>query len=638
MSLAARSRIRNFQIFCLRTSSLSRSPVERFFSLRPPHTDEASIGVLFNCFGRVAVCYMLLRVVDGTLPKGRVREREPVLSCRMCDWALSVSHPVGIDARRASRGATKRRRNTPRRSLKQRNFVCLNRFRGREPSRADRSGDHSSVRPSKASGSCPSCCAPSRSRATPNPPPSRCKPFPSCCRGATCWAPRRPAPARPRASRCRCCSAWRPSRRKSFSPALHPVRCLILTPTRELAIQVHESVKTYGKHIPLRSFVVYGGVNINPQIEELQARRRDPGRHARAPARPRGPEGRGPAAGADPRARRGRPHARHGLHPGHQAHHRPAAGGAADAALLGHVLRRDPQARRAVPEGSGDGRGRAPQRRRPSSSRSTRTSSTPNRKRELLAHLVKTNNWEQVLVFRKTKHGANRLASQLRADGINADAIHGNKSQNARIRALEDFKDGKVQRAGRHRHRRARPRHRGAAARRELRPAARARGLRAPHRPHRPRRRRRARRCRWSAREDRPLLAAIEKLIKRKIEVRAVEGFEAGRAPHAAASRARRRARQGAGAGARAAKAASSGQPRRAPRSASRSRATGARATPRKARAIRRHGLQQALRAVAAAATSHARPGAVAARQSATARPGAVPQARQPDPAERGRE
>ena len=66
------------------------------------------------------------------------------------------------------------------------------------------------------------------------------------------------------------------------------------------------------------------------------------------------------------------------------------------------------------------------------------------RKRELLSHLVKKNDWDQVLVFTKTKHGANRLASQLQRDGINADAIHGNKSQNARIRALEDFKEGKV--------------------------------------------------------------------------------------------------------------------------------------------------------------------------------------------------
>ena len=57
---------------------------------------------------------------------------------------------------------------------------------------------------------------------------------------------------------------------KSFSPALHPVRCLILTPTRELAIQVFESVKAYGKHIPLKPYVVYGGVNINPQIAEMR--------------------------------------------------------------------------------------------------------------------------------------------------------------------------------------------------------------------------------------------------------------------------------------------------------------------------------------------------------------------------------
>ena len=61
-----------------------------------------------------------------------------------------------------------------------------------------------------------------------------------------------------------------PMATKSFSPALHPVRCLILTPTRELAIQVQDSVKTYGKHVPLRSYVVYGGVNINPQIEALK--------------------------------------------------------------------------------------------------------------------------------------------------------------------------------------------------------------------------------------------------------------------------------------------------------------------------------------------------------------------------------
>ena len=67
------------------------------------------------------------------------------------------------------------------------------------------------------------------------------------------------------------------------------------------------------------------------------------------------------------------------------------------------------------------------------------------RKRELLSYLIGTQRWQQVLVFSRTKHGANRLAAQLITDGINAAAIHGNKSQGARTRALADFKSGKVQ-------------------------------------------------------------------------------------------------------------------------------------------------------------------------------------------------
>jgi ATP-dependent RNA helicase RhlE len=67
------------------------------------------------------------------------------------------------------------------------------------------------------------------------------------------------------------------------------------------------------------------------------------------------------------------------------------------------------------------------------------------RKRELLSHLIGAERWQQVLVFSRTKHGANRLAGQLISDGINAAAIHGNKSQGARTRALADFKSGKVQ-------------------------------------------------------------------------------------------------------------------------------------------------------------------------------------------------
>ena len=66
------------------------------------------------------------------------------------------------------------------------------------------------------------------------------------------------------------------------------------------------------------------------------------------------------------------------------------------------------------------------------------------RKRELLAHRIGAENWQQVLVFTRTKHGANRLSEQLGRDGITSAAIHGNKSQGARTKALADFKAGKV--------------------------------------------------------------------------------------------------------------------------------------------------------------------------------------------------
>jgi ATP-dependent RNA helicase RhlE len=67
-----------------------------------------------------------------------------------------------------------------------------------------------------------------------------------------------------------------------------------------------------------------------------------------------------------------------------------------------------------------------------------------NRKRELLSHLIGNGNWQQVLIFTRTKHGANRLTEQLQQDGITAAAIHGNKSQGARTKALEDFKRGAI--------------------------------------------------------------------------------------------------------------------------------------------------------------------------------------------------
>src|SRR5690606_540765 len=66
------------------------------------------------------------------------------------------------------------------------------------------------------------------------------------------------------------------------------------------------------------------------------------------------------------------------------------------------------------------------------------------RKRALLSHLISRGDWRQVLVFTRTKHGANRLAEQLNRDGLEAAAIHGNKSQSARTKALSDFKQGAI--------------------------------------------------------------------------------------------------------------------------------------------------------------------------------------------------
>jgi hypothetical protein len=110
------------------------------------------------------------------------------------------------------------------------------------------------------------------------------------------------------------------------------------------------------------------------------------------------------------------------------------------------------------------------------------------KKRELLSYLIQTRGLKQVLVFSGTRIGANRLAHQLRRDHIHADAIHGDKSQAEREAALADFKSGKTHVLVADRRRLARTRHRGTAAGDQLRRAALARGLCAPHRPHRARR------------------------------------------------------------------------------------------------------------------------------------------------------
>jgi ATP-dependent RNA helicase RhlE len=315
-----------------------------------------------------------------------------------------------------------------------------------------------------------------------------------------------------------------PMATKSFSPALHPVRCLILTPTRELAIQVADSVKTYGKHVPLRSFCVYGGVNINPQIEELKRGVEiliaTPGRLLDLVGQKAVNLGKVQILVLD------------------EADRMLDMGFIPDIKRIIALL---PKARQTLlfsATFSDEIRKLAQQFQNDPATIEVARRNEPialvtqyvhhveaNRKRELLSHLVKKNDWTQVLVFTKTKHGANRLASQLQKDRINADAIHGNKSQNARIRALEDFKAGKVKVL--------------------VATDIAARGLDIeelphvvnfdlPHVPedyvHRIGRTGRAgstgEALSLVCGEDRPLLSAIERLINKKIEVRTVEGFD----------------------------------------------------------------------------------------------------------------
>jgi len=229
----------------------------------------------------------------------------------------------------------------------------------------------------------------------------------------------------------------------SASPARHPVRALVLTPTRELAVQVAESFRDYGKHMPLRSTVVYGGVDMNAQIEQLRRGVEilvaTPGRlldHVQNKTVMFNQVSILVLDEADRMLDMGflpdikriialLPRERQNLlfsatFPDeirnlvktllrNPAEVQVAARNAA-AELVTHLLH--PVARE--------------------------------KKRELLAYLIQTRGLKQVLVFTGTRIGANRLAHQLRRDHIHADAIHGDKSQAEREAALEDFKAGKT--------------------------------------------------------------------------------------------------------------------------------------------------------------------------------------------------
>ncbi len=225
--------------------------------------------------------------------------------------------------------------------------------------------------------------------------------------------------------------------------AAKPVRVLVLTPTRELAAQVGESVQTYGKYLPFTTAVIFGGVNINPQIEKLR-RGADivvatPGRlldHvqqktidlSRVEILVLDEGDRMLDMGFIRDIRRIL-----ALLPQRRQNLLFSATFSEDIRQLAAGLLKNPETIDVAPRNSTVEL--ITQRVHPVDK---------GHKRELLAHLIKSGDWRQVLVFTRTKHGANRLCEQLQKDGIQSAAIHGNKTQSARTRALADFKQGRV--------------------------------------------------------------------------------------------------------------------------------------------------------------------------------------------------
>ncbi len=221
------------------------------------------------------------------------------------------------------------------------------------------------------------------------------------------------------------------------------VRALVLTPTRELAVQIHESVRAYGKHLPLKSAQVFGGVGMQPQVQALRT-------------------------GVDVLI----------ATPGRLIDHlqqRTVDLRGIDTLILDEadrmldmgflpalkkILAALPKERQTLlfsATYADEIKQLAAQfLRDPAEIQIARQNSVVDtiahrifpvdseRKRDLLVEVLRDDSRRQVLVFARTKHGSDRLAKQLCAAGFRADAIHGNKSQNARQRALNDFKAGRV--------------------------------------------------------------------------------------------------------------------------------------------------------------------------------------------------
>ncbi|MGG6297613.1 DEAD/DEAH box helicase [Leptolyngbya sp. AN02str] len=220
-------------------------------------------------------------------------------------------------------------------------------------------------------------------------------------------------------------------------------RVLILAPTRELAMQVSESVSTYGQHLPWRSGVVYGGVKFGPQVQQL---RRGVDVLVATPGRLLDHVGQQTLDlsqveilvldECDRMLDMGFIHDIRkilAMVPTERQTLLFSATFSKPIQQLANTLLKSPILVEVAP--------------RNAASEQVQQVVFPvdrDRKRELLSYMIGFHNWKQVLVFTRTKHGANRLAEQLARDGLKTAAIHGNKSQAARTRALAHFKQGSV--------------------------------------------------------------------------------------------------------------------------------------------------------------------------------------------------
>ena len=229
----------------------------------------------------------------------------------------------------------------------------------------------------------------------------------------------------------------------STTPARQPgaIRALVLTPTRELAAQVEESVRTYGQYLDLKSTVIFGGVGMNPQVDRI---RRGVDILVATPGRLLDLEGQDHIDlsnieilvldEADRMLDMGFIHDVKkvlALLPKHKQSLLFSATFSDEIRELAGNLLKDPKSVQVTPPNTTVERiaqviypvGR-------------------NRKKDVLAHLVGENDWSQVLVFTRTKFGANKVADFLNDKGIKSMALHGNKSQSARTQALAEFKTG----------------------------------------------------------------------------------------------------------------------------------------------------------------------------------------------------